>query len=80
MTNTTGTGQKRKAQSKASSKSARRTSAPKKSGSGSGRRGTTTGRAAQGLHVHTVHASIPLPYVTKDDLSANVLHRRIDPP
>jgi len=68
MTNTTDTGRKRKAPSKtASGKAVRRTSGPKKSGSG------TTGRAAtQALHMHTAHASIPVPYVTKGDLSANV--------
>ncbi|WUH89482.1 hypothetical protein OG900_04480 [Streptomyces sp. NBC_00433] len=78
MANTTSAGQKRKASSKASRashKTAPRASGPEKSTPGTSRRTSDTaeGRsAAQGLHMHKAHASIPLPYVTPGDLSANV--------
>lgn len=60
---------------KPSGKAAQRTSGPEKSGSGTRRRTAGTPRkreAAQNVHLHTAHASIPVPYVTKGDLSANV--------
>ncbi|GHH82182.1 hypothetical protein GCM10018793_41390 [Streptomyces sulfonofaciens] len=80
MTSTASAGRK----SKATGKAAPRTSGPRKSttsareksGTGTrtaGRRGRS-GEAGeeQRLHMHTAHPSIPVPYVTRADLSANV--------
>ncbi len=69
MASTTGTGKK----TSPAGKSTARTSRPKKSAAGRGRTRTTSAKngAGEGLRVHVAHASIPVPYVTKGDVSAN---------